>query len=143
MIHNLKDSPTFFESISAIEDKDDIEATNEFSVTILDDKFNLTLCTDANVLYGKAYDFAPILGINPQDLVKLLKRLGTSVCDKPFKPRTLFKQRKYHVDYFSIECFKLLVEKNYIKKKFALRRELIHGKTLILREITIIGQIIW
>ena len=62
MIHNLNDSPTFFESISAIEDKDDIEATNEFSVTILDDKFNLTLCTDANVLYGKAYDFAPILG---------------------------------------------------------------------------------
>ena len=87
----------------------DTEEPSELIEYILDEKFKLTLTIDQiqNILYCKASDLAPLVGIDSESLIKLLKRKGTSVgIDKPFKPRTMFKNRKLNVSFFSVTCFR-------------------------------------
>lgn len=51
-----------------------------------------------------------------ESLIKILKRKKNYFdIDNPFKPKLLFKNRKFQDDYFSVTCFKLFVERNYLK----------------------------
>ena len=69
-----------------------------------------------NSLYCKASDLAPIVGMDYESLIKILKRKKNYFdIDNPFKPKLLFKNRKFQDDYFSVTCFKLFVERNYLK----------------------------
>ena len=53
-----------------------------------------------------------------ESLIKILKRKKNYFdIDNPFKPKLLFKNRKFQDDYFSVTCFKLFVERNYLKIK--------------------------
>ena len=71
-----------------------------------------------NSLYCKASDLAPIVGMDYESLIKILKRKKNYFdIDNPFKPKLLFKNRKFQDDYFSVTCFKLFVERNYLKIK--------------------------
>ena len=59
---------------------------------------------------------APIVGMDYESLIKILKRKKNYFdIDNPFKPKLLFKNRKFQDDYFSVTCFKLFVERNYLK----------------------------
>ena len=83
-------------------------------------RFDLTLSLDPiqNSLYCKASDLAPIVGMDYESLIKILKRKKNYFdIDNPFKPKLLFKNRKFQDDYFSVTCFKLFVERNYLKIK--------------------------
>lgn len=96
----------------------DTESNNNFVESILDNRFDLTLSLDPiqNSLYCKASDLAPIVGMDYESLIKILKRKKNYFdIDNPFKPKLLFKNRKFQDDYFSVTCFKLFVERNYLK----------------------------
>merc|ERR1712062_151117 len=71
----------------------DAESNNNFVESILDNRFDLTLSLDPiqNSLYCKASDLAPIVGMDYESLIKILKRKKNYFdIDNPFKPKLLF-----------------------------------------------------
>ena len=70
---------------------------------------------DNNHLYCDVKDLTPFVGVDYDQLVKILKRKYRSV-DVP----SSFRSRMFHAPvkgcFFSVKCFKLLFGKNYIKK---------------------------
>ncbi len=100
---------------SPVQQDDHEHDHDEFTVKILDNSLELHLSLDNNHLYCAVSDFMPFLKYEYDHLVAILKRTYRSVdVDQSFRSR-IFKAKTKTI-FFSVKCFKLLLEKSYLKK---------------------------
>ena len=103
-----------------VQDQDE-EPSAKFTEKVLD--FQIRMINDVGHLYADLRDLQPLIGLEYDEMMKLLKRRYRSVdVDNSFPCKKFNRDLKF---CFSLKCFNLMLAKNYIKVKKGLDKNAI------------------